>query len=54
MSFFKSLDTKLKTVIICNKGCPMFKTDHIALIFFKEALHLQKHWFKIQIYYEIS
>ncbi len=36
MSFFKTLDTKLKTVIICNTGCPMFKTLHIAFIFLKK------------------
>ncbi len=32
MSFFRTLDTKLKTVIICNTGRPMFKTLHIAFI----------------------
>ncbi len=45
MSFFQTLDTKLKTVIICYTGCPMFKTEHI----FKEALHLQKRWLGLNI-----
>jgi len=36
MSFFKTLDTKLKVVITCNTG-------------FKEILHLHNHWFKKQI-----
>ncbi len=35
-SFFKTLDTKLKTVIICNKAYPMFKTLHIAFISLKK------------------
>ncbi len=36
MSFFKTQDTKLKTVIICNTGCPMFKIVHIAFISLKK------------------
>ncbi len=36
VSFFKTLDTKLKTVIICNTGRPMFKTLHIAFISLKK------------------
>lgn len=35
-SFFWTLDTKLKTVITCNTGCPMLKTLHCAFISLKK------------------
>ncbi len=34
--FFKTFDTKLYTVIICNTGSPMFKTLHIAFIYLEK------------------
>jgi len=37
MSFFKTLDTKLKTVITCNTGCLMFKTLHCAFTSLKKS-----------------
>ncbi len=43
--FFKTLNTKLKTIIVCNTGCPMFKTFHIVFISLKKPCI----WFKILI-----
>ncbi len=37
MSFFTTLDTKLKTVITCNTGCLMFKTLHCAFTSLKKS-----------------
>jgi len=51
MSFFKTLDTKLKTVITCR----LSNVQNIALCIhiFKEILHLHNR-FKKQIYCEIQ
>ncbi len=45
LSFFKTLNTKLKIIIVCNTGCPMFTTFHIVFISLKKPCI----WFKILI-----
>ncbi len=50
---FKTLDTKLTTVIVCNTGYQMFKTLHITFIYLKKPC-ICRSIEKIWLYYEIS